>query len=56
MRRSAAASLGAAAVFGHLGWGGANTAAIGVCLLALLYFMRPVRGTASEPGSAVSTT
>lgn len=42
---SAAASLGAAAVFTHLGWGGANTAAIGVCVLALLYFMRPARMT-----------
>jgi MFS family permease len=43
---AAAASLGAAAVFTHLGWSGANTAAVGVGALALCYFMRPTRRTA----------
>lgn len=46
---AAAASLGAAAVFTHLGWSGANTAAVGAGALALLYFMRPTRSTAG-PG------
>ena len=49
---AAAASLGAAAVFTHLGWSGANTAAVGAGALALCYFMRPTRRTARPTENA----
>ncbi len=46
---AAAASLGAAAIFTHVGWGGANIAALGVGALAMIYFMHPTRVALSPP-------